>query len=181
MHCRPPLALCRRREAASNGRRKGSATSPRQQQPTQATSVLRLVLPGLLLRCVAGEVQLKTLKDYNIGYAHGSGKEEPGAAVSGSPFMIFFGRVDTPIRCAMACIHDQRCTGFVHTDGHNGDRYANTCYLRTDGCHDKSCDNKIQKQDHHESGYLYCADKPADATSARVITSQELDVCGRRP
>jgi|EP01046_Picozoa_sp_COSAG06_P012430 hypothetical protein len=49
--------------------------------------------------------------------------------------------------------------------------YHNTCYFRTDGCHDKSCDPYIRPQGHHESGYLYCE---GDETA----TSQaQLDAC----
>jgi hypothetical protein len=188
----PVLALGGQNSAAGSGgssTNTGAAPSHRQQataggcrrghgRPALLLPLL-LLLPGLLFGNAAADVRLKILKDYNIGYAHGTGQEAPGAAVVNSPFMIFFGHTDTPTKCATACIHDQRCTGFVHTDAHSSNHgYDNTCYLRTDGCHDPICDKLIQKQGHHESGYLYCSDNPADASSTRVITSQELDACG---
>ena len=101
----------------------------------------RLALgPLALARTASAEVLVKILKDMNIGYAHGAGTEAPGTAVKNAPFMIFFGKVPSPADCLTACVADLDCTGFVHTDDKQAQHaYDNTCYFRTDGCHDKSC------------------------------------------
>ena len=149
------------------------------------TRALRLGLPialGLLLQphTAAAHVAVKMMKDMNIGYAHGSGLEPPGTAVKGAPFMIFFGTVPSPEACAAACVADLACTGFVHTDDKQEQKsYDNTCYFRTDGCHDPSCDKSgVKKQSHHESGYLYCADDPTQGAGPPGPTKQQLDACG---
>ena len=94
--------------------------------------------------------------------------------MAGAPFVIFFGKADTPTACAAACVADAACTGFVryktlplsavpllfvfktvpflavcllkvHTDDKTGHHeYDNTCYFRTDGCHATSCDKLIR-------------------------------------
>ena len=148
------------------------------------TRALRLGLPlalGLLLQphTAAAHVAVKVMKDTNIGYAHGSGLEPPGTAVAGAPFMIFFGVVPSPAACAAACVADPACTGFVHTDDKQEQKvYDNTCYFRTDGCHDTSCDKAVRKQSHHESGYLYCADDPTQGAGPPGPTKEQLDACG---
>eukprot|EP01052_Picozoa_sp_SAG31_P010528 SAG31_NODE_579_length_13948_cov_5.599105_5_plen_325_part_00 len=128
---------------------------------------------ALWLRAGSAEVQVKMLKDTNIGYAHGSGNEKPGEKVAGYPSVIFYDHVNTPTECAIACVKHSACTGFVHTDDKQQQKqYANTCYFRTDGCHDKSCDRMIRAEGHHESGYLYCENDPT------ALSQRKLDECG---
>ena len=139
----------------------------------------RLVLACALPGAAIAEVLIKVLKDYNIGYGHGTGSEAPGTPVAKSPFMIFHGHVGSPTACADACVDDDACTGFVHTDDKSENhKYDNTCYFRTDGCHDTSCDKAVRKQSHHESGFLYCAKDPSSADSPAKITQQQLAACG---
>eukprot|EP01043_Picozoa_sp_COSAG02_P051003 COSAG02_NODE_5311_length_4447_cov_38.707452_3_plen_310_part_00 len=123
---------------------------------------------------VVAEVAVKVLKDTNIGWGHGTGHEAPGAAVAGYPAVIFYDRVESTSDCQVACVADPRCTGFVWTDDDDTQEpvYHTTCYFRTDGCHTKSCDPKIQAQAHHDSGYLYCE------TDESATTQAQLDACG---
>jgi hypothetical protein len=60
-------------------------------------------------------VVVKILKDTNIGWGRGKGDEPAGTPVVGYPAVIFFGRVDSPSKCADACVADAKCTGFIHT------------------------------------------------------------------
>jgi hypothetical protein len=121
---------------------------------------------------VRADVGVKLLKDTNIGWGRGTGKEAPGAAVAGYPAVIFYDRVESTSDCEMACVADPRCTGFVRTDENGQGPYRKTCYFRTDGCHDKSCDPNIRPESNHDSGYLYC-EKDETAT-----TQAQLDACG---
>ena len=48
---------------------------------------------------VTSEVDIKILKDTNIGWGHGTGKESPGQAVAGYPAVIFYNRVESTSDC----------------------------------------------------------------------------------
>ena len=141
-----------------------------------ANLALALALLGLAARPAAADVAIKVHKDTNIGWGHGTGKEAPGTPVATYPAVVFHGFMDSGTDCANACVVDQKCTGYVYTDSHDEKGtptiYHKTCYFRTDGCHEVSCDKNIRKEGHHESGYLYCE---GDETQTAMA---QLDVCG---